>query len=340
MITKRLWFGVLGLATGIALAFALQVYILSILSNTPFDWKDQLVREISSWCLWAALFPIILALAQKFRFESGTRLKSALVHISAGAVIACLHGTIYMLFAEWLLHPERDWQTVQKIFAEKFFYTTLWRFLMYQIILSASLALNYYRSIKETEIQSSRLQDSILRSQIESLKMQIDPDLLFKSLNELPNLMQRDLDAADEMVARLGDYLRITLENSQNQEVTLRQEIELLKCYLAIENIRRSNSVEVQFEIEEETFECSVPSLILQAPVEDAIRRGNDDAPLRLVIVSSKTDTALLLTIADEDKSHSAAKSPRLHQLLERFNALYQTKIHVHTYGSDEKTST
>ncbi len=328
---------VVGMATIIALAFVVQYYIASTFANVTFQWKDQLLRQITTWYLWAALFPIIAALAARFRFDTGSRLKSLLAHFLAGLLLASVHGIIYVLFTEWAFHPERDLKTVSEMLTASFVNSFMWRFLIYQMILSVCLALNYHRTAVETEIHSSRIEDSIIRSQIESLKMQIDPDFLFKNLNQLPNLMNRNLDEADDMVARLGDYLRMTLENSGNSEVTLREEVDLLKCYLEIENIRLSNRVEIKFDLDRDSLECTVPSLILHAPIEDAIRRRRDNDPLHLVIVSSKTETSLVLTITD---LYTDSESPRLHQLLERLNALYQTSIAVRISNLSEKSTT
>jgi LytS/YehU family sensor histidine kinase len=329
-VSRKLWLSAFATATVLAVAYTVQVYVSSLLAKTDFRWQEQLLIQISNWYFWVAFFPVIVFLAEKYGFDSGSRLKSILVHVLAGLLIAATNVVIYIPFSEWLLHSERGWIEVKKTFAQSFVYLTLWRFLIYQVILAVCIALNNYRRILETQVQSSRLQDNILRSQIESLKMQIDPDFLFKNLDHLPKLMHDNLDQADEMVARLGDYLRITLENSGNSEITLREEVELLKCYLEIENIRLNDQVEIQFDLDEECLDCSVPSLILQSPVEDAIRQKEKNEPLHLVIIGSKTDTSVILTIVNPEESISSSESLRLQQLLERLNALYRNSIEVH----------
>jgi LytS/YehU family sensor histidine kinase len=329
-ISRKVWFTVFATATVMAVAYTFQVYVSSLLANTDFRLEEQLLIQTSNWYFWVAFFPLIVLLAEKYGFDSGTRMKSISVHVLAGLMIAATNVLIYIFFSEWLLRADRSWIDVRKIFAQSFVYLTLWRFLIYQVILAVCIALNNYRRILETQIQSSRIQDNILRSQIESLKMQIDPDFLFKNLNHLPELMHDNLDHADEMVARLGDYLRITLDNSGNSEITLREEVELLKCYLEIENIRLNNRVEIKFDFDEESLECPVPSLILQSAVEDAIRQKDQNEPLHLLIVGSKTDTSLILTIVNPEKSMSGSESVRLRQLLERINALHRNSIEVH----------
>jgi LytS/YehU family sensor histidine kinase len=76
------------------------------------------------------------------------------------------------------------------------------------------------------------------------------------------------------MIARLGDFLRLTLENSGAQEVMLRDELDFLRCYLDIEAIRFYDRLTVRMEIEPQTLSSRVPNLILQPIVENAIRHG------------------------------------------------------------------
>src|SRR6266571_894373 len=83
-----------------------------------------------------------------------------------------------------------------------------------------------------------------------------------------------DVESADRMVARLGDFLRLTLDHSENQEVTLEQELEFLRCYLDIELTRFQDRLGVDLEIAPDTLTAHVPNLILQPIVENAIRHG------------------------------------------------------------------
>ncbi len=148
--------------------------------------------------------------------------------------------------------------------------------------------------------------------------------------------MHRELDEADNMVARLGDYLRVTLENSGNSEVSLREEMEFLKCYMEVENITMRNPVEIQFDIDPETLDCDVPSMILQAPIEDTIRKRTDPDLQILKISARKTESTLLLTITDPFNKIPDSEGPRPHQLLEIFNTLYRTMVQMHCFIDPE----
>ncbi|MCP5117102.1 MAG: hypothetical protein GY953_40270, partial [bacterium] len=79
---------------------------------------------------------------------------------------------------------------------------------------------------------------------------------------------------AERMVARLGDFLRMTLESSGEQTVPLSRELEFLRAYLEIEQVRFGQRLDVRFDIQEAALTADVPNLILQPIVENAIRHG------------------------------------------------------------------
>lgn len=338
---KNQWVVVFGIATLLALAFSVQYYVAHDRAAGNFKWAEEIYRDLANWYLWAAVFPFIQNLGKKFRYDSGTRFKSFLIHLIVGTVIAFLHASLFILLSDWVLSPDHTWNVYKKAFANNFLSMFLWRIVLYHAILSVCIALDLHRNALETEIQSAQIEAGIMQAQIESLKMQIDPDFVFKSLDQLTDLMHREIDEADNMVARLGDYLRVTLENSGNSEVSLSEEIDFLKCYLEIENIMTRNRIDIQFDIDPDTMYCDVPSLILQAPVENAIRSVTNEDLRTLKIRARKTDSKLILTIIDpQNLIQQDSKGPRVRQLIERLNTLYETRIQMRNFIDPEGDKT
>jgi two-component system LytT family sensor kinase len=103
-------------------------------------------------------------------------------------------------------------------------------------------------------------------------------------------------------VARLGDFLRLTLDHSEDQEVTLEQELEFLRCYLDIELTRFQDRLTVDLEIEPSSLQAQVPNLILQPIVENAIRHGiaSRIEPGRIGIFSERQGDRLRIQIRDD----------------------------------------
>ncbi|MEK6286194.1 MAG: histidine kinase [Acidobacteriota bacterium] len=181
----------------------------------------------------------------------------------------------------------------------------------YGTIFLVSYAIDYYRRHQEEEVKISRLkaelaeaQLQVTEAQLQALKMQLHPHFLFNTLNSISALLDEDVDAADQMLARLGDLLRMTLENSGAQEVTLQEELEFLRCYLEIEQVRFHDRLTVIMNIEPETLDARVPNLILQPIVENAIRHGivSRIAPGQIEINAKRSGDTLQLEVKDNGR--------------------------------------
>jgi sensor histidine kinase YesM len=103
------------------------------------------------------------------------------------------------------------------------------------------------------------------------------------------------------MIACLGDFLRMTLDNSGAQEVTLREELEFLRCYLDIEMIRFSDRLSVQIDVDPQALNYQVPNLILQPIVENAILHGiaPRSVPGKIEVWARRRDGMLRLSVRD-----------------------------------------
>src|SRR5262249_36052627 len=128
------------------------------------------------------------------------------------------------------------------------------------------------------------------------------PHFLFNTLHTISALMHQDVELADRMLTRLADLLRLTLDNAGLQEVPLQQELEFIQPYLEIEQARLGSRLQVQMEIDPETRDATVPNLVLQPLVENAIRHGIAPRPEggRLAIRTRRTPEHLQLEVADD----------------------------------------
>src|SRR5207248_259251 len=166
--------------------------------------------------------------------------------------------------------------------------------LVYCIIVLISHAAVYYQRYREGELRASQ-------AQLQALKMQLHPHFLFNTLHSISALVHRDPEAADKMIARLGDFLRLTLDASATQEVPLRRELEFLNCYLDIERVRFSDRLTTSIEVDPRVLDCRVPNLILQPLVENAIRHGVSQrtAPGHVRVSAERLGDALRLEVSD-----------------------------------------
>jgi len=169
------------------------------------------------------------------------------------------------------------------------------------LIVIAVHALLYYQNFRASELAQSSLKTQLAQAQLRALKMQLHPHFLFNTLHSISSLILEDPPKANSMIARLGDFLRLTLENSDQQLVTLKQETEFLRCYLEIEQVRFGDRLTVAFELEPQTLSAQVPHLILQPVVENAIQHAI--APHakrgRINIEAKRLNTLLQLEVRD-----------------------------------------
>ena len=148
-------------------------------------------------------------------------------------------------------------------------------FLMYWLVLIILMALDLYKKYRDQYTFSVELESKLTKSQLQTLKMQLQPHFLFNAMNAISMMIRREKDKeAIEMISGLGDMLRSTLTKEGKQMVSLEEEIELLRKYLKIEQVRFQDTLTVEIDIAENTTEIEVPSLILQPIVENAFKHG------------------------------------------------------------------
>jgi len=174
--------------------------------------------------------------------------------------------------------------------------------LIYGGVIGICYALDYYRKYREREFLASRLEAQLAQAQLESLRMQLHPHFLFNTLNGIVGLVRDNKNqAAVSMLVGLSDLLRHALEHSARQEVELREELNFIKLYLSIQEMRFSDRLRVELNIDPATTKAMVPNLILQPLTENALRHGfGRSADSGMVGISSAAENGhLRLTVYD-----------------------------------------
>ena len=149
-------------------------------------------------------------------------------------------------------------------------------------ILAVQYGFGWYRGYQEEkqealrlDLHASQLRSQLVQAHLSTLKMQIQPHFLFNTLNAIMVLVRQQKGReAEEMLSHLSDLLRSVLDDANAQEVPLRRELEYVQLYLAIEQVRFQDRLQVAFEFDPEVLDAAVPHMVLQPLVENAIRHG------------------------------------------------------------------
>jgi len=269
------WLAIWGVWTLFGLFFTTQLALQSQLWKTPVPFWRILSWELVSGYVWFALSPLILFLTNKFPFE-GSRWKISLpVHVVAAVIVALFQQLIDAFLLTRLGYPPgREFTTLGVAYQYFVFVNLHLSILIYAGVVGIKSAYSYYQKYRERELQASKLEARLAQSRLQVLKMQLHPHFLFNTLNAISELIYKDPESADRMLTDLSDLLRLSFENLEVQEIPLKQELEFLEKYLEIEQMRFHDRLSVNMHISPETLHASVPNMILQPLVENAIKHG------------------------------------------------------------------
>lgn len=313
-------------------------YYVSTFTEWPASLPFLLALNLGYWYSWAILTPAILFLARRAPFIDRSSWKWALaVHVPAVFIVTLAHVVLTVSAQTaivWLVGQEqRSWlQEAQRMYFNNFD----WEMMTYWTIVGVSHALVYHSEAQDRALRASQLETHLVEAQLQALQRQLQPHFLFNTLNTITTLMHRDINAADDMIARLSDLLRISLQNVGVQEVTLKQELDFLSKYLEIEQTRFRDRLTVVFDVQPDTLDALVPNLVLQPLVENSLKHGIGARPTpgQIVIRSRRVGSRLELEVRDDGVGLSAAR-------LTDFNrgiGLGNTRSRLqHLYGSSQR---
>jgi len=270
------------------------------ITNRPVDIFSEFIWEAGFSFAWILGTPIALWLARSFPVRKSRYIKHATLLFAAGlllSVLQCvLHGIVVFQF-----NPDIPVFNVNVILTS-LFYNIDKMLIVYVGLVIMQHAMDYYRQFQEQELAASHLETQLSQAQILALKMQLQPHFLFNTLNAIVTLVRKDPDLAEEMIVRLSDFLRITLDSSGRQLVSLKEELEFIKAYLSIEEVRFGGRLTYREIVPAELFDAQVPMLMLQPLVENAVRHGfsrYEDA--KLLQISAKHQDGNVVIIVNDD---------------------------------------
>jgi hypothetical protein len=229
--------------------------------------------QSSAWLLWALMMPLVLWLGRRYRLEKAGLRRVLPVHLGAGLLLVLLHSGLVALLRYAAPLIDEPPVTLRDILFTGVFNLPI-NLLIYWAILGIGSAFDFYRRWQTEQLQSAQLKEQLALARLQALQMQLHPHFLFNTLHTIGTLVEDEPKLARRMIARLGDFLRLTLQENGTELVSLGRELEFTRTYLAIEELRFQDRLKVIYEIAPEALAGRVPYLILQPLVENAIRHG------------------------------------------------------------------
>ncbi len=201
--------------------------------------------------------------------------KTVTFHLMAASALGLLHllaiGIIHSLVPGWPVH-----ENVKHVWA---LYFDLNRFgieiLVYGFAFGVSALLFTQSQRQRDAIQKLSLERELSQSQLNALQMQMEPHFLFNTMNALASLVAqgRNPEAA-KTLAHLNTILRTTLQRRAPEKVPFTEELRVIESYLAIQQVRFADRLEVRIDASSEALEGLVPCFLLQPIIENAVKHG------------------------------------------------------------------
>jgi len=245
-------------------------------NNKEFGFVSALRLNLVQFYLWAILAPFVFRFSRRFPIEfRPLNVRNLLLYFPALISFAGIHQVLHLAVL-WSISPRwrQRYPALMDCYRAYFAFGFYIDLIIALLIVIAMHALLYYQNFRASELAQSSLKTQLAEAQLKALKMQVHPHFLFNTLHSISSLVLEDPPKANSMIARLGDFLRLTLENSEQQLVTLKEETEFLRCYLDIEQVRFGDRLTISFELEPQTLSAQVPHLILQPVVENAVQHA------------------------------------------------------------------
>ena len=330
----------------LGVVFSTQDYFLQARKGEPVTWSEAFTDLLPFWFFWALLSPLISRLARQYRSERRRWLHTLFVHLFASVTLASIYPILYILV--WITGPN---STTAPLVLERlhfFFFinTHVFGIIIYWVILTIILALNYYQQYQEEMLQASRLRTQLAEAELQALKMQLHPHFLFNALHSVTALvLKNDNREAVRMISRLSELLRLAIRDTKTQLVPLRQELEFTERYLEIEQIRFQDRLTVRMNVDPQVLDAEVPNLILQPLVENAVRHAITlhSSASQIEIAATRQNGKLHLEVSDdgpglpEDWDEAQSEGVGLNNTRARLEQLYGDDYHFDISNGREK---
>jgi two-component system, LytTR family, sensor kinase len=243
----------------------------SLKGDMSMSLGTALLWRVPEWQVWALATPLILWAGRRF---PATTWRGAPLHIALALAVGIADITVYWSIGRGLGQmpfAPAYWDFMPMMLLK----TGFFELIIYGAVLIADQAIAYQRRYREAALAQTQLEARLVEAQLDALKHQLHPHFLFNTINAITVLMRKgDSAAAIRMLGGMSDLLRRSLTSLRVELVSLDEELDFIARYLDIETTRFPDRLRVAMEIEPAARRASIPSMLLQPIVENAIEHG------------------------------------------------------------------
>jgi LytS/YehU family sensor histidine kinase len=327
--------------TAIATLFFEYRYLDDLARGVRGTFWPRLIEETTGAYSVFVLFPFIVWIVRRFPVRRGTW-QVAIPALIAGALVFSAAHTTLMAVSRNIVFPlaglgAYDYGIMLYRYPMEASNDLVW----FAIIAAIITYQDRMARARRAELDAAALQAKLAEAQLENLRLQLNPHFLFNTLNAISSVMYEDVHRADEMLAKLSDFLRTVLASSAVQQVSVDEELDVERMYVDIMTSRLERAMTLDVHVDDGAGRARVPFMILQPLLENSIKHGQPPERTSLAIgidVARRGDTTVISVIdngAGFDGTHrpqngNASSGHGLYNVRARLRYLYGDAASFH----------
>jgi two-component system LytT family sensor kinase len=315
----KTWVILAGVSITLNFVGFLNRYVVAAAVGTRFPLGGEFWRELPVYLISMPSVPIVWFLANRFRLDRPRWRPNALLHVVAAILVAYLMivETRFILLVEDSLHLLSNWQNLTELARssdwERYNAHFMMHWVWYWAVVGVFYALTFHNESQQRLTTAAQLQANLVSARLQALRCQLNPHFLFNTLGAISGLALRgEREAAVDMIERLAHLLRLALDDARPDTIALQDELQFIDRYLEIQHIRFGDLLATRSDVAPDTLLASVPAMILQPVVENAIKHCVSVSTGRstVVIHASRHGDTLRLRVSDTGRGFEVS-APR-----------------------------
>jgi hypothetical protein len=315
---------------------AIHIFILTYTYHIAF--REAFTESVVSYILFALLGIPVWYIVSYSKPGKYAVINQLINHVTSAAIILIIWVSAssaicktFITDADYRAYLETSmtWKTVSGLF-------------LYLILVLIYYIIIYYHDLQERVSNEARLNEIVKQAELDNLRSQINPHFLFNSLNSISSLTMSSPEKAQEMIIKLSDFLRYSITQSDENVSTLQMELDNIKRYLDIEQVRFGSKLVQEFNINKVCLTLKVPAMILQPIYENAVKHGvyESTEPIHILTECKQVDGFLELRISNNFDATAHSKKGAgigLKNIKERLKLIYGNPDFLKTKIIDDK---